>query len=322
MYKVLIADDETIIRWGIKSFVEQDPAFRVAAMAEDGADALEKARECSPDLVFVDVNMPIMNGLDFIAALRKEQPDALAVVVTGYDEFEFARKALRLGVLDYILKPIMEDAFFDLLRRAKETLDSRSRKTRYMEWAEEQIEQSRDSLTERFFAQWTGGKLDDAEVREQIRNLELRLPEVYTVLVMELRGDAAREDSGEGDSGRLSRLCRDAAEELLDALYASGVTHAVWMLTPPMKSDVNEEHAQRVAAIVAEVAADEKYRERLHRYDMGKVLTIRPGRYTQTIISKTGAAVAVRDTDGIHLSFNGAKLVAEDVLKTYWPDKK
>ena len=55
---------------------------------------------------------------------------------------------------------------------------------------------------------------------------------------------------------------------------------------------------------------------------MGKVLTIRPGRYTQTVISKTGAAVAVRDTDGIHLSFQGAKIVAEDVLRTYWPDKK
>ena len=55
---------------------------------------------------------------------------------------------------------------------------------------------------------------------------------------------------------------------------------------------------------------------------MGKVLTIRPGRYTQTIISKTGAALTVRDTDGIHLSLHGAKIVAEDVLKTYWHDKK
>ena len=111
-------------------------------------------------------------------------------------------------------------------------------------------------------------------------------------------------------------------EELLDVLYASGITHAVWMLTPPMKADTNDQHAQLVASIVAEVAGDEKYRGRFHRYDMGKVLTIRPGRYTQTLISKTGAAVTVRDTDGIHLSFPGAKIVAEDVLKTYWPGKK
>ena len=111
-------------------------------------------------------------------------------------------------------------------------------------------------------------------------------------------------------------------EELLDALYTSGVTHAVWMLTPPMKSDVNEQHAQLVAGIVAEISGEEKYRDRFHRYDMGKVLTNRRGGYTQTIISKTGVAIAVRDTDGIHLSFQGAKIVAEDVLKTYWPDKK
>ena len=111
-------------------------------------------------------------------------------------------------------------------------------------------------------------------------------------------------------------------EELLDVLYANGVTHVVWMITPPMKADTNDQHAQLVAGIVADIAGDKKYRDRLHRYDMGKVLTIRPGRYTQTIISKMGAAVTVRDPDGIHLTFPGAKIVAEDVLRTYWPDKK
>ena len=122
------------------------------------------------------------------------------------------------------------------------------------------------------------------------------------------------------DEWRVEYKCR--IEELLDALYASGVTHVVWMLTPPMRSETNDQHAQLVAGIVAEIAGDKKYRDRFHRYDMGKVLTIRPGRYTQTIISKTGTAVTVRDTDGIHLTFPGAKVVAEDVLRTYWPDRK
>ena len=122
------------------------------------------------------------------------------------------------------------------------------------------------------------------------------------------------------DEWRVEYKCR--IEELLDVLYANGVTHAVWMLTPPMKTDTNDQHAQFVADIVAEVAGDEKYRDQFHRYDMGKVLTIRPGRYTQTLISKKGAAVTVRDPDGVHLTFPGAKIVAEDVLGTYWPDKK
>ena len=124
------------------------------------------------------------------------------------------------------------------------------------------------------------------------------------------------------DEWRVEYKCR--IEELLDTLYANGVTHAVWMLMPPMKADGNEQHAQLVAGIVAEVAGEEKYRDRFHRYDMGKVLTSRrqPGRYTQTLITKTGEAVKVRDTDGIHLSFLGAKIVAVDVLRTYWPDKK
>ena len=122
------------------------------------------------------------------------------------------------------------------------------------------------------------------------------------------------------DEWRVEYKCR--IEELLDALYAGGVTHVVWMITPPMKTDTNDQHAQLVSGIVAEIAGNEKYRDRFHRYDMGKVLSIRPGRYTQTIISRICAAVTVRDTDGIHLSFPGAKMVAEDVLRTYWPDKK
>ena len=140
MYKVLIADDEEIIRRGIAHFLKKDPDIQVVAQAEDGEMALEQAMEYHPDLLFVDINMPFLNGLDFIEKLKTVQPDALILVITGYDDFKYAQKALRLGVFDYLLKPIMEDTFYEALGKAKDQLGHRQKQAQYLEWARALVE--------------------------------------------------------------------------------------------------------------------------------------------------------------------------------------
>ena len=111
MYEVMSADDEEIIRRGLAGFVRKDPDFHVAALAEDGEMALEMAQKQALDLVFVDINMPFMNGLSFVEKLLAFQPDVMVVIVTGYDDFHFVQQALRLGAADYLLKPVMEQPF-------------------------------------------------------------------------------------------------------------------------------------------------------------------------------------------------------------------
>ena len=186
-YKVLIADDETIIRWGLRSFVEQDPDFEVVAMADDGEMALNEARTWKPDLILADINMPFMNGLEFIEKLREEQPDVCIVIVTGYEEFEFVQKALRLGVKEYILKPIMEDKFFQMLSEVKKELSDQRRQKRYIVWAESQIERYNLYMTEKFFQEWLGGQLDLTEAETQIRYLKLDIPAEFTVADLDIR---------------------------------------------------------------------------------------------------------------------------------------
>lgn len=122
MYEVMIADDEEIIRRGLAGFVRKDPDFHVAALAEDGEMALEMAQKQALDLVFVDINMPFMNGLSFVEKLLAFQPDVMVVIVTGYDDFQFVQQALRLGAADYLLKPVMEQPFYQLLERLKQQL--------------------------------------------------------------------------------------------------------------------------------------------------------------------------------------------------------
>lgn len=140
MYKVLIADDEDIICRGLAGMVSEHPKLQVVALAEDGEIALEKAMETQPDLMLVDINMPFLNGLEFIEKIQESLPDVVIIVVTGYDDFEFVRKALQLGVADYLLKPIMEEPFFEVLDKAVERLDRIDKSKKFYRWIEEQMQ--------------------------------------------------------------------------------------------------------------------------------------------------------------------------------------
>lgn len=141
MYKVLIADDEMIIRNGIKSFVEAEEGFTVYAMCEDGQEALTVATEEAPDVCFVDINMPFVNGLDFIERLQKICPEAMVVIVTGYDDFAYAQRALTLRVRDYLLKPVKEDEFRVTLQKLRAVLDEKRRNQRILNWCRENFDE-------------------------------------------------------------------------------------------------------------------------------------------------------------------------------------
>ena len=140
MYSVLIADDEAIIRKGLKSFVEAQEDFRVAGMAEDGQDALSLAEEIVPDICFVDINMPFVNGLDFIERLNIICPGTICVVVTGYDDFSYIQRALRLHVKDYLLKPVNESEFKELMDKLRGILESKYKEAQIDSWKEKGAE--------------------------------------------------------------------------------------------------------------------------------------------------------------------------------------
>ena len=85
-----------------------------------------------------------------------------------------------------------------------------------------------------------------------------------------------------------------------------------------MKDAVNQEHAQLVNEVVKEQAADEKRKDIVHLYDLASALSRRPGKYTQYMMSPTGQSLTVRDPDGVHLSVEGGKMVAQKILKEFW----
>lgn len=115
--KVLIADDERVEREGLRAILLKHLPGLAVELAKNGAEAVAKAEAFRPDLVLMDIKMPGLNGLEAVAQIKRNQPDVQFAMVTAYDEFAFARRALQYGVKDYLLKPSRTAETVDTVRR-------------------------------------------------------------------------------------------------------------------------------------------------------------------------------------------------------------
>ena len=125
MYRVAVIEDEDIIRKGLVYSVPWlELGCTVVAEARNGIEGIEAIREHHPDLLLADINMPIMDGLEMIRETYREYEYA-AIILSGYSTFEYAQKAIRYGVLDYLLKPLDMAELKDVVMKAQRELDIR-----------------------------------------------------------------------------------------------------------------------------------------------------------------------------------------------------
>ena len=119
--KILIADDESTIRNGLAGLIGKwFPNWEIVGLAENGKQRVGVSSQEKPQIALVDINMPEMNGLEMIENLRSILPNTLVVILSGYDQFDYAQQGIRLGVLDYLLKPVDREELFMVLRDAGE----------------------------------------------------------------------------------------------------------------------------------------------------------------------------------------------------------
>lgn len=118
--RVVLVDDEIIIREGFKKLFDWEAHdCEVVGEAADGMEALNRIDMLKPDIVIMDINIPIMNGLKVIQASRVRYPDMAFIIVSGYDDFSYCREALRMQITDYILKPVNYEEFGACIDRLK-----------------------------------------------------------------------------------------------------------------------------------------------------------------------------------------------------------
>jgi two-component system response regulator YesN len=180
MIKLLIADDEPKILRGLKKSLDWDEwNISIVGEAEDGEIAFEMAQQLQPDILFLDINMPFLNGLELVEKLTSELPSAIVIVISGYDEFSYAQKAIQLGVFDYLLKPVNTEELRKTVASAVDLLKERTKKDHYIHWVNDKFDKNAHLLRQTFCSDWMKGKLSGNEIQEHISFLNLDLNDTW-----------------------------------------------------------------------------------------------------------------------------------------------
>lgn len=170
MYNVLIADDEPSIQEGMRLIINWGLYnFRVLDTASDGEEALRKIKHGRYDLVITDIRMPVLNGIEFIQAVKSYNPSIRILIISGYSDFSYAKKACEYGVIGYLLKPVDSRELAEDLSRVKKELDEDLR-----------LElMSRDNLAiikDKFLYDLVRNTLTNGEIQKQLYHLDLSFP--------------------------------------------------------------------------------------------------------------------------------------------------
>ena len=129
MYRVMLADDEGIVLDSLKMIIEKHfPGQCQLETAKTGRDVIELAESFRPDLAFMDIQMPGINGIDAIREIKKSSPSVEFIILSAYDKFDYAKEAINLGVLEYVNKPFSAKSIAEVLEKALKTIDSRRKK--------------------------------------------------------------------------------------------------------------------------------------------------------------------------------------------------
>jgi two-component system, response regulator YesN len=164
MYKVILVDDEKLIIEGLKNIIDwNEIGLEIVDTALNGKEAFEKFTENSADIIITDINMPKMTGLELIKSIRDINIETRFVILTGYDEFTYAKEAIKYGIENYILKPINEDELKETLINIVNDLDNKNKK------GVEILDKNRKLL------QYINGKLDREFIytMESILNIDI-----------------------------------------------------------------------------------------------------------------------------------------------------
>ncbi|MTB64765.1 response regulator [Streptococcus sp. zg-86] len=138
MYKLMIVEDEYLVRQGISSLLDFEKlGMEVLAEAENGVEAWEFFQKEQADILLTDINMPQMNGIRLAQLVREQYPETHIVFLTGYDDFDYALSAVKLGADDYLLKPFSKTDVEEMLVKVKMKLDKEEKRQQISDLVEQ-----------------------------------------------------------------------------------------------------------------------------------------------------------------------------------------
>lgn len=180
MYNILIVDDEPAVLEGFSLILDfKDYGFTTVDFAVDGEAALEKMKKTKYNLLITDIRMPAMDGLQLIATQKKLNPETKTIILSGYNEFSYAKKGIEFGVLGYLLKPVSRDELIEYLVKIKNLLDA--------EFEEKLKKRTNLSIArDRFYFDLSKGHLSEKEISEKATEFQFDKKVDYGIALIEI----------------------------------------------------------------------------------------------------------------------------------------
>ncbi|MDR2940703.1 MAG: response regulator [Clostridiales bacterium] len=215
MYSVFLVEDEILIREGIKQLVTWNLyGFEFIGEAPDGELAWPVIRKEKPDIVITDIKMPFMDGLSLSSLIKKEMPKTVVIILSGYDDFSYAKEAINIGVNQYLLKPLSKGQLIDVLLDVKKQKDEEFSQEQYRKQFANEVQEYLLSSRRDFFDALISGGASMPKLLEWARKLGLDLSApCYNIVLFLLEGDVPEEKytpSIEAVQGRVSQMFSDS----------------------------------------------------------------------------------------------------------------
>lgn len=258
MLKIMIADDEYLVLESFKLIVERFlDHVEVVAVASNGREAVEKALQYSPDLIFMDIKMPGMSGLDAIEQIHKIKPEIEFIIITAYEHFDYAREALHLGVLNLLTKPLAKDVIIEAIQGAVGYIEeTRSKFKRELE-LKENVSRMLPIIENQFVmtAVLSALSLSDVAFYKEIFDIE---GDNGYILLMDV---VEEEERSRDETEKAHYLFRKTMKEHLDAYVAFPLSNR--LIAAIVADEIDQERVQ---------SATRSFRERIFRNGLARDL--------------------------------------------------
>jgi len=185
MFKVFLVEDEIVVREGIrKNILWEQYGFQYTGDAPDGELALPLIRQIQPDLLITDIKMPFMDGLALIELVRKELPRTKIIIISGHDDFSYAQQAIRMGVEQYLLKPILRGKMVEILIALRKKMEAERQQQEYLEMFQQEVREYETFARRRFFEQMVTGGLSVLEISETAKSMNIDINAPFYNIVL------------------------------------------------------------------------------------------------------------------------------------------
>lgn len=232
MIRVFLVEDEIVVREGIKNSIDwESSGFEFIGEAGDGELAYPMIQNRKPDIVITDIKMPFMDGLELTKLIKREMPHVKVVILSGYDEFEYAKQAITLGVTEYLLKPISGNQLIKSIIPIRDMILKEKRQQEFVEKFRREMKENEQVKQYTFFQNMVSSKQSYVQLIEEGKELGLELSAgAYRLILLKIFADEKDTDEYSEKKIQIEKEVAELAEKNPKIIFFNRMTEGIAFL--------------------------------------------------------------------------------------------